>query len=465
MARKLLPLILLFAILLPLSGEIVTRSEKEGSDWIITLENRSAEAYEAMVVSSNSDYRPETGQIAIAPGATAALRILYNGTSSDQGEEKPLYLRLISDHSDNPGIITPGRERSGENRESGDREALRYFYTPDCSRCRLFLEKEIPRLEAELGRPIVLEKWDVTSPEGLKKMMETLGEIGSDEKKLPMITGKGIVLAGDEAIEEGLEGLILLDPSGSGQSGASSVAERNGSPAALDLLPVFLAGLLDGINPCAFTTLLFLISWLGVAGRSRKEILITGILFTLSVFVTYYAVGLGAFAAVRGGGSVRWIGIFMKYAMASALVILSGLHFRDYGKIRSGRISEITLQLSRERKRKIHSLIREKTRKAGLFAGSLILGGAVTIYELGCTGQVYLPTLMYMTRIEGKTSAFFLLGLYNLAFILPLAALFAFAWKGTGSEKLNSWFSSNAARVKLLSALFFLLMAALIIFL
>ena len=67
----------------------------------------------------------------------------------------------------------------------------------------------------------------------------------------------------------------------------------------ISLVPVFLAGLLDGINPCVFSTLLFLISSLTLAGRKRKEILIIGVFFTIAVFVTYYLVGLGLFQGLR----------------------------------------------------------------------------------------------------------------------------------------------------------------------
>jgi len=91
------------------------------------------------------------------------------------------------------------------------------------------------------------------------------------------------------------------------------------------------------------------------------------------------------------------------------------------------------------------------------------LGILVTIYELGCTGQVYLPTLMYMVKIEKAFSSYLLLGIYNLGFIIPLLIVFIAAWKGIGSEKLTIWFQKNLAAVKLLSAAFFLLMALLLI--
>jgi cytochrome c biogenesis protein CcdA len=91
------------------------------------------------------------------------------------------------------------------------------------------------------------------------------------------------------------------------------------------------------------------------------------------------------------------------------------------------------------------------------------LGIVVTIYELGCTGQVYLPTLMYMVRIEKALSSYILLGIYNLGFIIPLIIVFTAAWKGISSEKLATWFGKNLSLVKLVSAGFFLMMALLLL--
>ena len=59
------------------------------------------------------------------------------------------------------------------------------------------------------------------------------------------------------------------------------------------ILTVAGAGLLDGINPCAFATIVFFISYMNLVGRGRKEMLIAGGAFALAVFGTYLLLGLG----------------------------------------------------------------------------------------------------------------------------------------------------------------------------
>lgn len=65
------------------------------------------------------------------------------------------------------------------------------------------------------------------------------------------------------------------------------------------VLAVIGAGLLDGVNPCAFTTMIFFVSYLALVGRKGREILLVGAAFTLAVFLTYLAIGLGLAEVLR----------------------------------------------------------------------------------------------------------------------------------------------------------------------
>jgi len=446
-----------------LHGEISIMSRFDGGDWILTIDNQSDSTYSAMIISSDPSFKSEKGQISIPPGNREEVRI----HKTEERHQDQLYLRFISDHEDNPGIYGPGRAETSKLpgyyvKEKAD---LEYYYTPDCGRCRDFLDNTIPALEEKINRSLTLAAFDVTTTEGLNKLMESLARLKSTEKKIPLIIIGDRILAGDREIEEKLEASLLEVNSHRAASVVKKESSEQGKIFGVTLLPVFLAGLLDGINPCAFSTLIFLLSWLGLAGRSKREIFTTGLFFSISVFLTYYAVGLGAFSALRAGETLKWVGWLMKYTMATLLLVLAIINLSDYKKIKAGKTGEVTLQLSRKRKQKIHKVVREKTRKAGLITGSLFLGFSVTLFELGCTGQIYLPTLMYMTRMNGEISSYLLLGLYNMAFIVPLLVVFTMAWKGMTSERLALWFAPRAGLIKLLSALFFVAMAILLIIL
>ena len=59
------------------------------------------------------------------------------------------------------------------------------------------------------------------------------------------------------------------------------------------------AGLLDGLNPCAFATIVFMVNLLLLLGHSRRRILEVGLTYSAAVFVTYLLIGLGLFNSGR----------------------------------------------------------------------------------------------------------------------------------------------------------------------
>jgi hypothetical protein len=335
---------------------------------------------------------------------------------------------------------------------------LTYYYSPTCKSCREFLEKEIPRLEEKLNIKIGMELRDVFDQNNMDLMHNRLKEAGVETNALPLLDTGSEILAGESKItgelEKALKGEAVTKEEKQNKSSPSSQAPL--------WLMVAGAGLLDGINPCAFSTLIFLLAYLGLRKRSRREIRGVGIVFSLTVFVTYTAVGGGAFLLLRESMSFGWISLALKWGGATLLLLLALISLKDYFKIRRGDSSDMTLQLSPAIKRAVHKSVRGGVRSALPLAGACGMGFLVTIYELGCTGQIYLPTLYLMIR-RGERVGLALLLLYNLVFIIPLVVVFILAYRGLNSERLGQWFTKRLGAVKLLTALFFLVAAAAIL--
>ena len=214
-------------------------------------------------------------------------------------------------------------------------------------------------------------------------------------------------------------------------------------------LAVAGAGLLDGINPCAFATIVFFISYMNLVGRGRKEMLIAGGAFALAVFVTYLLVGLGTLSFMnylnRFSGVAKCV-----YLIAAAVTFaLAGLSLYDAVKAKQGKTKEILLQLPRALKLRIHKVIRERTRTSGVIAGALVIGFVISALELVCTGQVYLPTLTFVASIEGmRADAIAYLLLYNVMFIVPLLVVFGCVYWGTTSMQLGGVLQRHLVAVK-----------------
>jgi len=222
-------------------------------------------------------------------------------------------------------------------------------------------------------------------------------------------------------------------------------------------LTVFAAGLLDGINPCAFTTLVFFISYLFYAGKRGKEILLIGSAFTLAIFLTYFLIGCGIFAFLKYLDRYAYLSQVLTWIIAGSAIVLGGISLFDYVKARRGRHQEIQLQLPGILKQHIHRTIRASMHTYVYTLTAFAAGVIISVLELACTGQVYLPTISFVTsQPELRAAAMAFLALYNLMFIIPLVVVFILAYRGRTSARLADWSKRHLAAVKLGTAVLFI---------
>ena len=222
------------------------------------------------------------------------------------------------------------------------------------------------------------------------------------------------------------------------------------------LLTVLGAGLIDGLNPCAFATLVFFVSYLAFTGRRGRDILFVGLSFTLGVFLTYLLVGVGLLKVVQSLSFFSALGRWVYLLTALLCVTLAILTFRDYSRARDGQQGDMTLKLPMNLRRRINKVIRESAQMRAFVAVAFFTGFVVSLLELACTGQVYLPTIIYvMSQPDLAGQAFLYLVLYCLMFILPLVVVFALSYFGTTSEQLGQFINRHTSTIKLLTGLLF----------
>ncbi|MGL1891092.1 MAG: DUF1573 domain-containing protein [Spirochaetaceae bacterium] len=326
------------------------------------------------------------------------------------------------------------------------------YYSPGCTTCEEFIDNTVPMLEKDLNKTITVNKHNVLESSELENLESRLKELDVPLSGFPVLIYNSHVLQGEDVSGDQFTQII---------NGDNTLEQKEGYVDGIDYLkpiPIFLAGLLDGINPCAFTTLLFLISSLFYIGRGKKEILQIGIIFSATIFFSYYLVGLGFLNIIRTANFFPIVSEIIKYILILALSILGIMSFYDAYLVKKGVSTEMKLQLPRSLKKRIHSVIRENTRTRGLIIGTIIIGVMVTIFELTCTGQVYLPIIAYIIKIEGNLSSYFYLTLYNVGFIIPLLIVFLTVYKGTTNQKLAEWFKTRLFYIKILLGLLFLSM-------
>jgi hypothetical protein len=244
----------------------------------------------------------------------------------------------------------------------------------------------------------------------------------------------------------------------------------------LDIWMVISTGLADSVNPCAFTVLVFFISFLVFVGYRRKEIFLVGGLFILTVFTTYLLLGFGIFNAFKSLGVYYILQIGITFLTMVLAFILAAVNFYDFVIFKKTNDPQKTiLKLPGVIKQRIQNVIRDNIdirEKTGHSAKSLFgiiistVGCAflVTLLESVCTGQMYLPIIVFLTvSAPTKLVAFNYLILYNFVFVLPLAIIVALGAFGMSSETFAKFARNNLGKVKVITAVIFLALAIILL--
>lgn len=347
---------------------------------------------------------------------------------------------------------------------------MAYFYDHGCPECVRF--GSLISYLRERYRGLVVREIAIDTTEGKilnESMCERMNVPEVKRLTTPSVFFSGDALVGEEITASALEDLIqkygTLQPFAPPWQTAEAekdlaevrIVERF---KALGVTTVITAGLIDGVNPCAFTTLVFFLSYLTLVGRGRREILLVGLAFSISVFVTYFLVGLGVLKVVQSVSVIPLVGRSVYLAAIALALVFGGLSLYDFFLCRKGRISGVVLQMPAFLKGRVHGVIRKEVRVNRYILAAAATGFVVSILELACTGQVYLPTILFVSRAQAfRVNAIAYLAIYNIMFIVPLLAVFSLAYAGTGSERVSVLFQRHVSWVKLATSLFFFALA------
>jgi len=234
-----------------------------------------------------------------------------------------------------------------------------------------------------------------------------------------------------------------------------------------EIFPVLFAGLVDGINPCAFGTIVFFVAYLSmILKKTQSEIFWVGVNFILGVFAAYFAMGTGflRFISSVKGMPLLYNGFYLFTGVVA--LVLSGLSFLDSYSVKraeKGFPVKVMLKLPDFFKWKIYGIIEKYTKFKYLVAVALFIGVAVSLLEFFCTGQVYLPTIMYISGLpDYKFKAVMYLALYSFMFVVPLIFVFSLVFWGMKSDIIEMFGRKYMFAAKFLTGAVFLLLAALI---
>jgi cytochrome c biogenesis protein CcdA len=181
-----------------------------------------------------------------------------------------------------------------------------------------------------------------------------------------------------------------------------------------------------------------------------------GLSFTLGVFITYLLVGMGLLTVIQSLGFFASLGRWVYLITALLCTVLAVFTFRDYFRARKGEVGDMTLKLPTNLRRRINKVIREGAQVRAFVAMAFVTGFLVSLIELACTGQVYLPTIVYvLSQPDLASQAFLYLVLYCFMFVVPLIVVFVLAYYGTTSQELGKFVNRHTSTIKLVTGVVF----------
>ena len=337
---------------------------------------------------------------------------------------------------------------------ANEKVCIVYFYTPTCIHCAN-IKPYIEAIEQKYAGSIMLERYDVTRPENIALYNKFCTSNNYEDKSIPLIGINEKLLTGETQIKNQLEPEIIRGIAMDekicpieGMHCSITQTQNDTDPLIPELgseltwtaiLPLILfTGLADGINPCAFAVLLFIMAFLIEISNSKKRLIkittayITAVLtvnILLGILYYYTSLQLGHPTLIRN--------------IAISLALIAGLiNIKDYFYYGKG----ITLKIPESSKTYIQKLTKKAT-----FPSAILLGSLVAILEAPCSIPIYL-TVIEVLKSQGHILAQILpyILIYNIMFILPIIVLALMIYSGGESKPLEKWRDKHKRLMKLM---------------
>jgi len=223
---------------------------------------------------------------------------------------------------------------------------------------------------------------------------------------------------------------------------------------------VVVAGLLDGTNPCAIGMLILLLGYLLVFARQPHRMVKIGLLYIATIFIAYFLIGL--FFSHIVYQLLAWplyqsVSHIIKYVIVGLIWIAALINIKDfffYGKWFSLGVGKKEVPILMRLIKKVD------------WPTTILLGLAVTIFELPCSLPLYVGAIAVMTNTFSYFYTVSYLLLYNLMFVTPLIIVYAVILKSHHifeakdiQERANRWMKLTMGLAQIAIGVILLLLA------
>lgn len=223
------------------------------------------------------------------------------------------------------------------------------------------------------------------------------------------------------------------------------IEERDGA-VAMTLSVLIGAAIVDSVNPCTIAVMVLLIGAI-IYSRGKKDALVSGLLFSVIIFIMYLLYGLGIMKAITAFGLST---LFYTLVTIGAL-LLAIMEFNAYFRYKPGFFAVEMPMFLRPYAKKI---TQNATSPLGVTAAAILC----SILLIPCSSGPYLVVLGMIAKAATLQTLFYLL-LYNFFFVLPMLIITLAIYFGkTTTEQIGDAKEKYIKHIHLFSGIILLIL-------
>ena len=222
---------------------------------------------------------------------------------------------------------------------------------------------------------------------------------------------------------------------------------------------IIISGLIDSINPCAISVLLFFITFIFLTSltydsleKVRRKIILIGSIYIIGVYISYLSIGLGILRIIK---MFPFLDLIEKIS-AIIVILLGFINIKDY----FWKKKNFTLKMPMFGWNIIKKWLHKFT-----IPSIFIIGLLVSLFEFPCTGGIYIAIIGLLAHRATFIQGLIYLIIYNIAFISPLLLiLFIASHKKIMEFSIEKWQEHIGKYMRLFLGLIMMILGIFILF-
>ena len=229
---------------------------------------------------------------------------------------------------------------------------------------------------------------------------------------------------------------------------------------------IMLAGIMDGLTPCTFATMIFFLSCILFLCRTPQMVIIWGICFIIGVFTGLFFISFGVLENFRALAAFEIISHAVYLFLTLLGFCLGVVNIIDWWRCQKTEgpekiilpflIAHVSSDGTASSSQK-QCLLKHLSFLAVYAVPALISGLSLVVISSMCIGQTYLPTMFEILTSGGfRLRGIAYIVIYNIFFIAPLLILFLITLLVVKSQKRIHLLNKHISMIKIiLSAVYF----------